>query len=101
LFDNINAGMLDKRSNSQPSVDNVQLKLKPNIIEPTNKQKDRLLAMLHAQSKDEKTLRQSSASQPVEVRQSQIIEDKIVNSQYIASGSHYYQPPSGSSTAKS
>jgi len=35
------------------------------------------------------------------VRQSQIIEDKISNSQYVASGNQYYHPPSGSSTAKS
>ena len=42
LFDNINQGILDKRSNSQPSVDNVQLRLKPNILEPSLKQKERL-----------------------------------------------------------
>lgn len=30
-----------------------------------------------------------------------MIEDKISNSQYVASGNQYYHPPSGSSTAKS
>jgi hypothetical protein len=49
LFDNINSGLLDKRSNSQPSVDNVQLKLKPNIMEPARQQKERILSMYEAQ----------------------------------------------------
>lgn len=53
LFDNINSGRLDKRSNSQPSVDNVQLKLKPNIIEPAKQQKERLLSMYEAKKPSE------------------------------------------------
>jgi hypothetical protein len=41
---------MDKRSNSQPSVDNVQLKLKPNILEPSMKQKEHLQSIFEQAS---------------------------------------------------